>query len=265
MEFEVKEIKNEKFTITYTKIGHGPKNFIMIPGMSLKPVNLSAAAIANSFRMFNDEYTIYCFDHKINADENYSIEDKANDVVECCKILGLKNLYLYGASLGGFVVLNIAIKYPELVKKVVVVSSSYYLNESSKAFMDKVIDLVNQRDVRSLLSYSLRMIYSEEFNNKFKDFFIKSNQDLSEYYMDQYKYEAISLKRARYLLNDLPRIKAKTLIIVSKKDKIFGYEPSLLMSIKIPNCECILYDDYSHAVYDEAPDLRDRLKKFFDN
>lgn len=263
MDFEVKTFKNDKFEMKYTKIGDGKRNFVMIPGMSLRPIFLSAQTLALNYADFKD-YTIYCFDRKENMNEDYSIEDRADDVMEVCNALGLKDLYVCGVSLGGFMAQYIGFKYPKLVKKIVIASSSYYLNESGEAFMDKVIELGNQKDVRGLASYSIRQIYSKEFNDKYRDTLVKSFENIPDYEINQYKMDAIALKRADYLLNDITKIEAKTLIVASKLDKIFGYEPSLLMSLKIKDNLCVLYDEYSHAVYDEAPDFRGRLKEFFD-
>ena len=39
---------------------------------------------------------------------------------------------------------------------------------------------------------------------------------------------------------------------------------SVISSADALGCECVLYDGYSHAVYDEAPDYRTHLKRFFE-
>ena len=265
MDYEVLRLKNDRFDMPYLKIPGGKKTLVVLPGMSLRPISIAPEGFASAFSSFCDEYTIYLFDRKENMEDDYSIQDRADDIVEACKILDLKDIYLYGASMGAFMCAHIGFKYPKLAKKIVHASGCYYLNETSEAFMDNVIKYCDEKNVRSLVSYSARMIYSKEFNEANRDSLIKAFSDLNDYEIKQYKADAIAFKKEGYLLNDLEKIEAQTLIVVSKKDVIFGYEPSLIMSLKIKNCECVVYDDYSHAVYDEAPDFRDRMKKFFDN
>ena len=50
----------------------------------------------------------------------------------------------------------------------------------------------------------------------------------------------------------------------SNDDKIFGGETTKNLAKKI-NCEYYLYNEYGHAVYDEAPDFRGRMLKFLQN
>ena len=63
---------------------------------------------------------------------------------------------------------------------------------------------------------------------------------------------------------DLWKIRCKTLVIWSNNDLIFGWESAKNLAEKL-NCELYLYDNYGHAVYDEAPDFRNRMLKFLCN
>ncbi|MBR4421071.1 MAG: hypothetical protein IKS69_00880, partial [Erysipelotrichaceae bacterium] len=54
-----------------------------------------------------------------------------------------------------------------------------------------------------------------------------------------------------------------TLILGSIKDKIIDPAEMILMHEQMPESDLYLYEDYSHAVYDEAPDFKDRIMAFF--
>ena len=83
--------------------------------------------------------------------------------------------------------------------------------------------------------------------------------DLSEYELKQLRAQVSD--RSFYILDRLDKIKARILLIAAQGDRIFGIDPTLQMAYKM-NVECVIYDDFSHAVYDEAPDMRERMLKF---
>ena len=264
MEYEVKNIKTEKYDMPYILMHGGPKNMIVIPGMGFRPISSSPEGFVNAFSSFLDEYTIYLFDRKQNMDDDYSIKDRSDDIIDACKKLGLKNLYVYGASMGGFITQHMCIDYPEMIKKAVIASASYYLNEIGEDFMDNIIKYGEEKDVKNLVAFSIRRIYSKEFNDLNHEGIMKTYADMNEYEIKQYEEDAIAFKKEGYLLKDLEKVETDILLIASKEDNVFGYEPTLLMAYKIKNNECVIYDGYSHGVYDEAPDFRDRMRAFFD-
>ena len=263
IDFEVKTFKNENIEMDYLKFGSGNKNMIVIPGISLIPVCATPAAVISSCEMFSKDYTVYLFDRKKNMERPYHTVDMAKDTLEVIKSLGLKDLYIYGASQGGNIALHIAIIYPKLVKKLLIASSSYYMNGSCFDFFSKINGYVEENDVRSLASYMVRKIYSKEFCEANLDILIKYfTANATETNMKDL-YVCTDTSDKYYLLDDLDKITAKVMLVASKLDDVFGYEPTLHMALKL-NCDCVIYDEYSHAVYDEAPDFRDRMKEFFD-
>ena len=54
-------------------------------------------------------------------------------------------------------------------------------------------------------------------------------------------------------------------VMGSKDDQAVGGEASEQIAGQIQDCELKMYDDYGHAVYDIAPDFRERMKWFFFN
>ena len=61
------------------------------------------------------------------------------------------------------------------------------------------------------------------------------------------------------VLDQLGEIANPTLVIGAEKDRIVGGEASRLIAERIPNSKLIMYEDYSHAVYDEAKDFYSRV------
>jgi pimeloyl-ACP methyl ester carboxylesterase len=63
--------------------------------------------------------------HTADVNRTMSFEQMADDVAALIKHLGLENTDIFGYSLGGGVALQTAIRHPELVRKLVLVSAPY--------------------------------------------------------------------------------------------------------------------------------------------
>lgn len=63
--------------------------------------------------------------HTADIDRPITYEHLADDTAHLLRYLGIGNADIYGYSLGGGVALQFAIRHPELVRKLVIVSASY--------------------------------------------------------------------------------------------------------------------------------------------
>lgn len=78
---------------------------------------------------FGRYYRAIALDHRDISDsdevtEAYTIADLADDAAAAMKALGVGRTHVIGISLGGFVTLQFALRHPELVDKLVLVSTS---------------------------------------------------------------------------------------------------------------------------------------------
>ncbi len=78
---------------------------------------------------FGRYYRTIALDHRDISDsdevtEAYTIADLADDAAAAMKALGVRRTHVIGISLGGFVTLQFALRHPELVDKLVLVSTS---------------------------------------------------------------------------------------------------------------------------------------------
>ena len=121
---EIGKAKCKDFTMEYIKFGHGKKDLVMLPGLSVDSIINYAEMVTDAYRLLTDDFTIYLFDRRREVSQQYSIREMAEDTVEAIKSLGLEQFCLVGASQGGMISLEIAINHPELVKKLIVASST---------------------------------------------------------------------------------------------------------------------------------------------
>ena len=128
----------EDFEMGYCRFGFGNKTFVILPGLSVQSVIRAKEAVEASYAMMGGDFTTYLFDRKYEVSEGYTIYDMADDTAKAMKELGLKDVYLFGASQGGMIAMTIAIRYPELVKKLVLGNTSSHVKPEQRAVLPEI-------------------------------------------------------------------------------------------------------------------------------
>ena len=259
----IKSVKVNNSEMKYISFGNWKKFFVIIPGLSLKSVLLSEEAITASFSEFTNDFTVYLFDRIKDIPENYSIYDMAEDTYNAMITLWIKSCNIFGASQWWMIAQCIAIKHPYIVKKMVLWSTTCKIESNALKIILKRIDLAKLNNILELSKKFLTDIYCEETVEKYWDVILQSNANVTDDEIQKF-VKLASATLDFNIENDLKNIKCKALVIWSNNDLIFWGESSKNLA-KILNCELYLYNSYGHAVYDEAPDFRDRILNFLHN
>lgn len=244
------------------KFGSGKKILTVIAGISLCGLEGLGNQIENNFRFLTSDFTVYIFDRKKVLPENYTMTDMAEDIFLCLNQLGISKTSLYGISQGGMISMLFAIHHPELVEKLVLCSTSAKIENTNKAFSEwkKASDSEN---ITALNQSFLDYVYSDSYKEAIKEFI---PQFLKQGTMEDLKRFLILLKSMENfdITNLLNSIKCPTLVICDMNDKIFNYKCSNEIAEKIgfQLCKTFLYNQYSHAVYDESPDILKKVAEF---
>lgn len=259
---EILTLKTKRNEIDYFSFGEGKKNFIIIPGLSLKSVMLSADGVAWAYDIFRKDYTTYVFDRARHIENGYTVEDMADDIADAMMELGISDAYVFGASQGGMIAQILAIKHPNLVKKMVLGSSASRLGENAKALLKRWVTFAKKGDVVNLNHSIFVNLYSDKMLYSLGDFLDELEKDGTAEEMERFSILANAcLGFDAYDL--LYKVKCKTLVIGARYDSVLGCQASVEMAEKV-NAELYLYDA-GHAVYDEAPDYKQRIIDFFEN
>ena len=259
---EIKTVKFDNFEMDYFTFGNGPKVFVIVPGMSLKSVMLSADAIIAAYAPFSSEYTCYVFDYVKDMRRGYSARDMADDLSFALRLLGVEHAYYFGASLGGMVLQELAIRHPEFIDKIALGSTFARVNDTALPLMNHWKELIEQKDVVSLNRDMRTHIYSEEYLALWESAFAAIEADATDEELER-AYRELCACLSFNAYQELGKIKCPVMVIGSQCDKVLAPSASLELA-RVLDCPIFMYDGYSHAVYDEAPDYKDRLLKFFD-
>lgn len=261
MDYTIERIEldpNEILPVTV--IGKGSRDIGILPGISMVPVFRSAAALSAFYGPYTEDFRFLVFDRKENFPEDYTVEEMAEDTVRAMQKMHVQKADFFGASQGGMIAQSIALDHPEAVRSIVLGSTAARTGDMAKAVFDEWIRLAAVPDPYLLGRSFFKVIYSEGYVKRMD----RAIDLLARTYTKEQCGPFLTLCRACILydrLQELDRIQCPSLVIGGGKDRVFGSEASSEMADRI-GCECFLYEDGEHAVYDEAKDYVDRILRF---
>jgi len=260
----LREIQVRGHVLTYNEHSEGEKIFIFINGWS--SFQYFWRPVIDSFKQLGKIITLDLpghaparvpenFDH-LDMHELIEIESEA-----VRQIAGGKKVHLIGHSAGGFVVIGIAAKYPELVESVVAICPAVHGPVRGFLYPVKLGYEVLQTSIMSFIQkavmvpfFSMELFFS--FAVKDKDKFFERPE--IQYFLKQYhKYFQLLDPRVMgiYLLMfdkcDLrplaKNVQIPTLILVGKEDRVVPAEHGIELSRIMPNSRLIVLENSGHV------------------
>lgn len=262
VEVIIDTIEADGFEMDYCSFGQGNRAMVIIPGLSLTPVTPNARAVARQYKSFADDYCVYLFDRKRNAEMGYTIEQMAADTAKAMKELGIKDACVMGCSQGGMIAQVIAATEPGLVGRLALCSTTACVVEYSKGVFSRWEKLAREGEPVPFNHDVFTHVYSKKYYEQRARAFAMAERVASEKDLNQFIPLVHSLLAfdARHLLKD---IKCPVKVIGSAIDEVLTGDCSIALA-KSLGCDLYMYSDYGHAAYDEAPDYQDHLHSFFD-
>ncbi|WP_323844961.1 alpha/beta hydrolase [Microbulbifer magnicolonia] len=189
-------------------------------------------------------------------DIDTSIEQIAGDCMALLDYLELPSASLLGHSMGGFVALDCAIRYPARVSKLILVGTSASNSDRNNIlFRDWVSYLKSGMDAELWFRNLFYWIYSKRFfeNRETLESAVRLAIEYP-YPQSETAFEkqvtAISAFNCQAMLSG---IRAKTLIINGTEDLIFPPGDSIAVLQAIPSTSVCLVEDAAHTIHMENP------------
>lgn len=262
----IETVETETFSMDYFKFGLGKRAFVILPGLSVTSVTESADIIKKAYHAFADEYTVYVFDRRKELPPVYSVYEMAEDTAGALRALGLSRAYLFGASQGGMMAMEIAIRHPELVGRLVIGSTAAKASEELLQRVDEWTALAEKQDAEALYLAFGEALYPRNIFEQAKGLFSELAADVTKQDLKRFAVLAKGLKGFD-ILDELDKIRCPVLAIGDRDDRVTGAEAmeSIAEHLKEqPDFELYMYEGCGHAVYDLAPDYKKRILRFLD-
>ena len=240
--------------------GSGEKDLVMIQGLTLREFSGAGSMLALGYRKFAKAYKVTLFDRPDPLPENCGIQDLTDSVAGAMDQLGIRNADIFGTSQGGMIALSLAIRRPDLVRKMVLAVTAAKASDTTRTVLERWIGEVERGDQNALAIDFLESMYSEHYQKRYRRLFpliLKTQKLISN---ERFIALARSIKDFD-VTGELSKISCPVLVLGGKEDKVVTPEGSSEIA-KALGCRIHMYDGLGHAAYEEAPDFNDRILAF---
>ncbi|MBR0376497.1 MAG: alpha/beta hydrolase [Firmicutes bacterium] len=252
-------------SMDFFRFGSGERTFVILPGLSVQSVMGAAEAIAAEYRHLTEDYTVYVFDRRKELPPVYTVADMARDTAAALQALGLTDVYLFGASQGGMMGLQLALDYPALIKKMVLGSTTSHLLPEHFKILEKWVGLARQKDREGLYLAFGEALYPPQVFAEYKATLLQAAATVTEEELSRFIIMA-ECTRDFNVTERLPEIKCPVLAIGVFEDAVLDADATMEIAEKLdfrPDFRLYMYVGHGHAAYDTAPDYRQRILEFF--
>ena len=257
-------VETRAFSMDYLRFGHGGETLVILPGLSVQSVMASAEAVANAYQALTDDYTLYLLDRRKVLPAAYSMDDMARDTAEALRALGLRQVNLFGVSQGGMIAMLMAVEQPELIKKLVLGSTSACIGQAQYQLFDRWIQMAKRGRRTELYLDFGEALYPRAVFEKWREVLIEASKTVTQADLDRFVVLAESVKDFD-ITGELHKIACPVLVIGSMDDRVLGADASRRIAEHLKQAELYMYDGYGHAAYDTAEDYKERIARFLEN
>lgn len=208
----------------------------------------------------------------------YTMDMYADDINELLKFLKIEKTHVIGQSLGGMIVQNFVLKYPELVNKLVLINTwpGFPNKQGYEMYRDGQITYFKELKKDPLKTYlkEIKRSFSREFwktmaeNPKKKFHGLWSVEDIVKRDLTNPPTPQDSINAAYAIaghntLDRLHEIKSETLVLCGEKDRISPNSVNEKMHQRIPNSIFKIIKDARHSLpLEKAPEVNQILLDF---
>lgn len=263
--FTIETVKTASFAMDCCRFGKGDKTMVILPGLSVGSVLRSAHSIERSYALLAEHFTIYLFDRRLDLPPVYTVQEMAQDTAAAMDALGLKDVCLFGASQGGMMAMIIAITRPDLVAKLILGSTAARTADHSRSVLANWLRLAKENDGEALYLDFGEKLYPPGLFRLYHNALAAAGRAVTEEDLARFIILASGAKGFD-VLDRLKEIRCPVLVIGDTADAVLGVEATKEIAEVFagrPDCGSYLYEGYGHAVYDTAPDYRERMLRFF--
>ena len=214
-------------------------------------------------------------------DTPYTMEVFADDINGLMDFLDIEKCHIIGWSLGGMIVQNFILKYPQRVNKMVLINTNYGTPDESGAETYKNMRLqglkANKEDPMKAFWQSIRSNYHIKFRKQMeadpskKWHGLWSVDDLIQMSTIDPPTEKDIIVQAgalatHHTFDRLHEIKNETLLITSSHDRITPQSVMVEMHEKIPNSTLKIIDKAGHgSPRSRSPEINQLITEFLKN
>ncbi len=223
---------------------------------------------------FGRYYRTIALDHRDVGDSDqvsapYTVRDQADDAANVLKALGVSKAHIIGISMGGFISLELTLRHPELVDKLVLVSTSGggLTNVPSSP---KLWPAFFRRE-KLEVGEQARKTYTRIMGPGYAASHPEVMADIAQIARHRPFSQAASSRQFRAVLSHnaasrVGQIRVPTLIIHGDKDPLVPIANGRRLARKIPGAKMLVYPNVGHIpIIERAADFNRDVLAFLDS
>ena len=202
--------------------------------------------------VLSEHYRVLAWDQRgcgqSDSADAYNLELVAEDLYHLLKALKIDKIHLLGTSWGGFVVQRFALEHPDMLKSLIICSSSSEVNEQSAKNYRNRADMVEREGVESLTSGLKTFVPAfaghEDMRNipsSTAEAYAGFNRAMANLHKDP-------------ITPNLLKITCPTLVLGAGKDATAGAAGSVIINRNISDSKLVIFPDSGHNIGQDKPD-----------
>lgn len=197
---------------------------------------------------------------------NLSMKTFVADVAGLLDHLKIEKAHVLGASFGGFVAQEFALRFPERLKKLILVCTTAggqgHVAPEPEILRSFAPD--PSRPLGERIRKFFRPAFTDGFHARHADTVEKVCRLREENEVAEPTYQAqLQAAFSFDLENEISRIKNETLVVTGDQDNLVPAENSINLAKKMPNATLKIIENGSHLIFVENPDEFNRIVSGF--
>ena len=241
----------------YYEVHGSGEPVVLIHGLSM-----DSSTWFNQVPLLSQKYQVIVFDNRgvgqtDTPQEDYSTEMMADDVVALLKFLNVDNAHIVGFSMGGMIAQTIALKYPKLVKSLVLNATATQFPARAKHLVQTWIRMLNENvSIETWMRDICLWVYTNEF---FED--DETVTDLVNLALNNphpQSTQGFAGQVAALMQHDtrsqVSQISVPTLVLIGRDEIFIPIKYSEELAAKIPKAELVILERGGHNSLIEFPE-----------
>jgi pimeloyl-ACP methyl ester carboxylesterase len=247
--------------IYYEEKGKG-EPLILINGLAF-PMDLWFAQIEE----LSKDFRVIALDNRGigrsgQPDEEYSIAMMAADAAGLLKALGIEKAHIVGLSMGGFISQEIALSYPDVVNRLVLIATAMGGTRSlelGRPFWEKAAAEIYGKPPQDVYRIDLTLMSAPGFAKRHPDVIDKAVALRMKHPQPLHAFlRQFAACNVFDVTNRAGSIAQPTMIILGQDDPIFPIPLAEDFRRTLPDAKMLVYENCGHAVLLEKPDQLSR-------
>ncbi|MFC1946605.1 alpha/beta fold hydrolase [Chloroflexota bacterium] len=232
--------------LPYLKMGDSPRILVVFDGLNFKHKPPSGMALRMSSMMFKiiaQDYTVYLVGRKPGLPDGCTMRDMSNDYAEMIRHDIGSIVDIAGVSTGGPMAQWFAVDHPELIRKLVLISTGYRLSDFGKQAQLKMLEAARTGSRRATAAAMAGLISKGLTGKLMKGLSwlmgpMIYGRNMSDGIAELDAEDRINFKE------HLPEIQVPTLVIGGAEDPLYLMRET---AEGIPGARLILYEKAGHT------------------